>query len=126
MVGRRILRELNGVDLTSTLKYGLRDSMHPVHDRPIGREDNREPEIRVAYQQHMLKHGAPGWPLVVSVPVLVKFPNPTDWHPLAWQPAGELDEVIDIPGEDSLLGCPEVVLLPHLRVSFVLAFGCPS
>jgi hypothetical protein len=91
MVWRGVLRELNRVDLPPTFKYGLRDAMHAVHHRPIGRKDDREPKIRIVDQTHVLKHGAPRWPLVVAVPLVIKFPNPTDWHPYAWQLAGELD-----------------------------------
>lgn len=107
--------EPDSPELRSTVEQGSSDPVHAVHDSPVVPQDDRIRDVHVADQLAMLDDLANGGNLGASIkPVRrIDFGDRVDGHSLNRQIPAQDDETIDIPGVESGLCRPEVVLLSH-------------
>src|SRR5262245_49868171 len=85
-------------------------TMHAIHHTAVGREDDRETQIRRLNEPNMLDHRSPTCSFVrLRQERLSNFTNVAKWNVYDWEVSSKRDESINIPREKSPAGVPEVI-----------------
>jgi hypothetical protein len=119
VVRRRIDIELNRVNPGKIVSKCLGEAVPAIHNGAVRGQDDWKREIRLIHELYMLDQVAPRTGFIISSPWLIELANAVKRNMLARKPARQLNEPIHIPGEQTLGGFPEEVLLPHVRYSHV-------
>ena len=100
VVGCRILREANGLNITPSEQKRFANAMHSIHDAAIRGEDDRKSKVTGEHQLSVLDDIATSQRLGSFVgPIgFVDFTNLPQRDALPRQVLCEFDEPIDIPG----------------------------
>lgn len=119
VVGLGLHDELNRWHGPSTFKKASRDSVHAVHHLAFSTEDHWKSQIRLIHQLHVPDQDPNGVRRTICPKPVdgVEFPDRCERDLFYWKTSRELDQVVDVPGVETVLTRPEVVLLPH-RLEF--------
>jgi hypothetical protein len=111
----RMHLEPHGTDRGSSFEKGSGNPVHAIHHPSIGSEDDRKPGIHFSDPTHMVHHSADGWiaESATEPVVRVHFSDGSEGHLDHGEFPTEFDQPVDIPGIQSVLAGPKVVLLAH-------------
>jgi hypothetical protein len=63
----------------------------------------------------MLEHRSSGLVLILAGPSLIELTNLAEWDLFPRQAARQLRQTVEIPGQDSTIRGPKIVLFSHVR-----------
>ena len=113
MIRRRIVFELHGRNVASSLRDGLRHAMHAIHHPSTSRQDDREREVGVLNQREVAKERPPGRRLALAGPPFIELANLSQRNACARQAARQMNQMIHIPRQDAAIRVLKVILLAH-------------
>lgn len=107
--------ELNSSDGFLPFQQSTSDPVHAVHHPSVMAEDDGIGQVDFLNEPHMVDHASHSRTvgLVVKPVDRVHLPYRGELHLSDWEISAEFDQPVDIPGVETVISGPEVILLPH-------------